>query len=141
MTRNLVLIIGCISFFFGCSSRISKEDLSQLNGYWEIQKVVFPDGNTKDYKVNSTIDYIQWDAPKGFRKKMNPKFDGTYETSDDAEAFTISEKNGNFNLDYKTELSEWSEKLKALDDNRFSVVNAEGLQYDYKRFEPIVIEK
>ncbi len=137
---NKIAIIGYLFFIFGCSNSISKEDLTQLNGYWEIEQVVFPDGNTKAYKVSTTVDYIQLEGVEGFRKKVSPKFDGTYETSDDAESFSITEKDGSFILNYKTELSEWSEKLEDLDADTFSVVNEEGLQYDYKRFEPISIE-
>ncbi|HZJ19250.1 MAG TPA: hypothetical protein VFD35_02710 [Pricia sp.] len=138
---NKVVLIGYLFIFFGCSSGVSKEDLTQLNGYWEIGQVVFPDGSTKEYKLSTTIDYIQLEGLKGFRKKVSPKFDGTYQTSDDAEAFTILETDGSFTINYKTELSEWSEKLAALDTETFSVVNEEGLRYDYKRFEPIAIEK
>lgn len=138
---RMVFLIGCLFILFGCSSGVSREDLPKLNGYWEIEQVVFPDGNTKDYKVNTTVDYIQWEGSEGLRKKMNPKFNGTYETSDDAEAFTISEKDGNFTMHYKSELSEWKEDILALDAHTFSVVNEEGLRYNYKRFEPIAIEE
>ncbi len=138
---NKIALLGYLFIFFGCSSGVSKEDLAQLNGYWEIEQVIFPDGNTKNYQVSTAVDYIQLEGLKGFRKKVNPKFDGTYETSNDAEAFMISEKGENFTINYKTELSEWAEKLTALGSDTFSVVNAEGLQYDYKRFEPIAIEK
>ncbi|HDZ14924.1 MAG TPA: hypothetical protein ENH60_08520 [Pricia sp.] len=139
MYRLLVLV--CILICSGCSGTVSTDDLAKLNGYWEIERVVFPDGNTKDYNINTTVDYIEWDGSDGFRKKMSPKFDGTYETSDDAEAFTIIEKDGLFTINYKTELSKWSEKLLAIDDESFSVVNEAGLQYDYQRFEPISIKE
>lgn len=138
---NRIFLIGYVLIFFGCSRGVTKEDLPQLNGYWEIEQVVFPDGNKKEYKVSTTVDYIQLEGIEGFRKKVSPKFDGTYQTSDDTEAFTISEKDGNFTVNYKTEFSDWSEKLVALDADTFSVVNEEGLRYDYKRFEPISIEK
>lgn len=141
MIQRSFFLIGCFLVFLGCANAVSKEDLFELNGYWEIEQVVFPDGNTKDYTVNTTVDYIEWKGSEGFRKKMNPKFDGTFETSDDAKAFTISEKDGNFTMHYKTPLSEWSEQLVALGEDRFSVVNEAGLQYDYKRFEPISIDE
>ena len=35
------------------------DDLKNLNGYWEIEKVTFPNGETKDYSVSTTIDYIE----------------------------------------------------------------------------------
>jgi len=136
-----IVLAGCLFIFFGCSSGVSKEKLPQLNGYWEIMQVVFPDGNSKEYKVSITVDYIQLEGLEGFRKKVSPKFDGTYETSDDSETFVILENEDGFTMNYKTDLSEWSEKLVALNEEAFSVVNAEGLRYDYKRFEPITIEK
>ncbi len=136
-----IALIGYLFVFFGCSNSVTKEDLVRLNGYWEIERVTFPDGDTKEYTVSTTVDYIQMDGMEGFRKKVSPRFDGTYQTSDDAEAFTVSEKDGGFTINYKTELSEWSEKLEALDTDNFSVINEEGLQYGYKRFEPIAIEK
>lgn len=91
--------------------------------------------------MNTTIDYIQLDGLKGWRKKVSPKFDGTFRTSDDIEEFVILQRNGNFTIRYKTELSKWSERLTALDTDTFSVVNEDGKQYDYKRFEPISIKK
>lgn len=140
LNMHKIILIIYLFIFFGCSGGVSKEDLTQLNGYWEIEQVVFQDGNTKEYKVSTTVDYIQTEGLEGFRKKVSPKFDGTYQTSDDAEAFSISEKDGSFTLNYKNELSEWSEKLIALDTETFSVISEEGLRYDYRRFEPISIK-
>ena len=68
--------------FLGCAeTTISKEELRHLNGYWEISAVEFPDGGQKNYGLNPTIEFIQWDNEQGFRKKVQPKFDGTYNTS------------------------------------------------------------
>ncbi|MGB7392799.1 MAG: hypothetical protein WA913_00255 [Pricia sp.] len=140
LTRKL-LWTGILLFLVGCSTSIDKEDLKNLNGYWEIEQVEFPGGGAKEYRVNTTVDYIQFDDMKGYRKKMQPRFDGTYRTSDDAEAFEILEKDGSFIIHYKTELSEWSEELVGLDTNTFSVVNEDGKRYDYKRFEAISVGK
>ncbi len=112
-----------------------------LSGYWEINKVIFSNGKTKEYNVNTSVDYIQFEGLKGFRKKVQPKLNGTYQTSDDAEAFLISEIDGNFFIIYKTELSEWSEQLVRLNSDTFSVVNEHDVRYVYKRFEPISISE
>ena len=50
----LLLLIGLIS----CTSKPSKEAILKINGYWEIEKVTFPDGNKKEYQVNEFIDFI-----------------------------------------------------------------------------------
>lgn len=121
----------------GCSNSVSKEDLQYLNGYWEIEEVVFSNGENKEFKVSSTIDFIEVDSLKGFRKKMQPKFDGSYTTSNDAELFTILEKDGGFEFYYKNGLSEWTEKITKLSESNFSVVNQDTITYLYKRFQPI----
>jgi hypothetical protein len=58
-----------ILFFLGtiglsCKQKITDTDLQHLNGYWEIEKVTLPDGDTKEYKVNETIDYFQIEQKK-----------------------------------------------------------------------------
>ena len=72
---------------------------------------------------------------------MQPKFDGTYDTSNDAEPFSIVEIEERFYMLYDNDLSKWREQILALEDDYFSVVNQDGLQYDYRRFEPISAEK
>ena len=135
MRKLLYLFVFC--FLVGCTDRVVKEDLSHLNGYWEIEKVVFPDGSSKDYSVNTVVDYFQVEGLTGFRKKVQPKFDGTYDTSNDAEPLKIIEVDGSFQLHYNNDMSEWSETLKNLEKNTIVLVNKEGVAYHYKRFEPI----
>jgi hypothetical protein len=137
MDKYFVLAILLLSM--GCSENITIEDLEKLNGYWEIDLVTFPDGKTKEYTVSTSVDYIKLEGLEGFRKKVQPKLNGTFETSNDAEIFLISKEKEGFFINYKTELSEWSERLKKLKSDSFSVINSEKIEYQYKRFEPISI--
>ena len=91
--------------------------------------------------MNTSIDYIEVNDQEGFRKKVQPNFNGTYDTSNDAKLFTIYENEGVFTLNYKTYLSEWHEKISSLSENNFIVISEENIKYHYKRFEPINIEQ
>ena len=127
---------------FSCKNEPVKEaDLHYLNGYWEIAEVEFPDGSIKEYGMNANIDFIQFEDGKGYRKKMQPKFDGTFDTSDDTESYTLSPSHESYILHYKNDFSEWEETLTKIDSLSFSVINPEGITYSYKRFEPIKIPK
>ena len=138
--KQLVLLISVL-LFYGCTEKeVSEQDLQYLNGYWEIQKVEFPDGQIKDYKANTVIDYIKLEKGKGMRKKVQPKLDGTYLVSDDEESFELIKANEGFSFYYKNNLSERQEQLKALDSLSFSTQNEEGLIYYYTRFQPISIQ-
>lgn len=124
-----------------CQQDISKSDLTKLNGYWEIKEVKFPDGTTKTYNANTTIDFIEIAGFKGFRKKVQPTLEGTYFANDDMESFLIMQKEDTFEFHYKNDYSEWNEMLTALSDNTFTVVNKEGITYHYTRYEPININE
>ena len=133
-----LLLIFC---FLSCSEGISVSDLNYINGYWEIQEVKFPNGKTKKYDINMTIDYFEYDKMQGFRKKMQPKFDGTFTTSSDAESFQINEKDGSFWMLYKNDLSNWEEQIIMINKTRMVVKNKEGLSYNYRRFQTISIKE
>ncbi len=73
----------------------------------------------------------------GFRKKVQPAFDGTYVTSSDAESFQISERDGLFWMSYRNNLSSWEERILVISNTELVVMNKEGLSYHYRRFQPI----
>ena len=85
-----------------CKQSITTKDISKINGYWEIQKVKLPEGGKKEYKVNETIDFFKIKDNKGFRQKVMPQLDGTYLTNDLKENVLISNKDGNYYLNYYT---------------------------------------
>ncbi len=131
-------LLCLLAFFMSCNS-VSENKLTLLNGYWEIDSVEFPNGGKKEYKMNATVDYIKLKELKGYRKKVTPRFDGNFETSDDAEPFQIEIKEESYTLVYVNDLSEWRETLTAISDDSFTIKNADDVLYHYKRFVPISI--
>ncbi|MDH3796380.1 MAG: hypothetical protein OER83_05865, partial [Flavobacteriaceae bacterium] len=55
--RTVWLFLGVI-FLVGCGSKKEPIDLDMLNGYWEIEKVSFPDSSVKTYDISTTIDFF-----------------------------------------------------------------------------------
>jgi hypothetical protein len=130
-------ILLIVLTFFSCSNTI---EIEHLNGYWEIEKVKLANGETKEYTVNLTVDYFKVENNNsGYRKKVQPKFDGTYTTTNDAENFTINTDNKNTLLLYKNSLSEWQETITKLTTNKLVIVNTDNNTYFYKRYIPIDI--
>lgn len=115
--------------------------IEHLSGYWEIDEVILPDGSKRDYNFSDTIDYISiTDSLTGFRKKLKPNFDGTYLTSDDAEALRLVIENNNLNIYYKTPYSEWKETVLKASENELIIQNKDNMRYIYRRYEPLDLD-
>ncbi|WP_445385444.1 hypothetical protein ACT6NV_01105 [Robiginitalea sp. IMCC44478] len=131
--------MSLLIFLLTACGGVQESDLNQLAGYWEIKEVVFPDGQSKQYTINSTIDFYQLQAREGFLKKMQPRLDGTYETSDDALPFEIHEREGRYFLTFKGMDAFWEEELLKLDSDQLQIRHSNGLVYDYVRYKPLNI--
>jgi hypothetical protein len=134
--RNIVLFVFIFTLFSGCRPKVQEADLPKLNGYWEIQKVEMNDGEDKDYKVNPTVDYIQLKGKIGFRQKVMPQLNGSFQTNNIQEKITITTEDGHFCLNYATAYGKWKETLVQLTDSVLVVKNADAIEYRYKKFIP-----
>ena len=123
-----------------CNTKVSSDDIAKLNGYWEIESVVMPDGTEKDYKVNPTIDYFEVKNNIGFRKKVMPQFDGTYMVNDGFEKISVSQKEDKTYIDYTTTYAKWQEEVIALSDDELVIKNQHGIEYNYKKPEPFTVK-
>ena len=135
-----VFLLLALGIIFSCS-KDPETLITHLNGYWEIDEVTLPDGTKRDYNYNDTIDFLSVnDSLTGFRKKMKPNFDGSFSTSNDAEALKIVIENDSLNIYYKTPYSEWKETVLDATEDKLLIQNKDKLLYLYKRYEPLVIE-
>lgn len=135
-----ILTILIIFLSLSCS-RNPESYIEHLNGYWEIDEVILPDGSKRDYNFNETIDFLSInDSMTGFRKKLKPNFDGSFSTSDDAEALIVVVENDSLNIYYKTPYAEWKESVLDATDSKLIILNQDKFRYVYKRYEPIINE-
>ena len=138
MQKHLYLLL-LLTVITACKSSIQEGEISRLEGYWEITKVVFQDGTTKPYTVNTTVDYIGIDGFNGYIKKMKPGLNGRYQTSNKAAQFKLIQKDGlwemHFEGDQKSTLS-----LLELDSLEYAVKDQGQVRYYFKRYEPINIK-
>jgi hypothetical protein len=133
MKINTFFGIFLVLFLNSCGGRVSQSDLTKLNGYWEISKVEMPDGSTKDYSINPTVDYLEIKDKKGFRKKVAPQYDGTYLINDHVETLKVVQEDDVFIIEYKTEYATWKEKILHICDEELALENENQTIYYYKR--------
>ncbi len=123
-----------------CQQKIKTEDIAKINGYWEIEKVIFEDGKDKDYTINESYDYFEIGKNNsGFRKKVMPQLDGSFIVNDSQESLKIRLENDKVYLDYNTSYSKWTEELIEITDDKMVFMNSEKKEYHYKKATPINI--
>jgi hypothetical protein len=135
------IVLALVMFLLiSCHFKVSKEDVSKLNGYWEIEKAVLPDGTKKEYKINETIDYFDVKNNVGFRKKVMPQLDGTYLVNDQQEKIKIIEKDTKFFIEYTTSYAKWKEEIIEISNDNLVLKNERNLEYHYKKPTPFSLK-
>lgn len=139
LTRNKIvypLLFSCLFLFtFSCKQKSPDEIISHISGYWEIEEVITAEGERKEYSISLLIDYIEINDEEGFRKKVAPQLDGTFNITDYAEKIVIKTENNQVLLNYSTPFDEWTETVIKANQKQLIVENETGAIYTYKRFE------
>ena len=129
---NFVIIILYGLFFYSCNE---SKNLQYLNGYWEISSVSIEGKEVKNYPFSGTIDYFILDENNGYRKKVKPKFDGSFDITMHEIEFIIKMKKNDIHLVYGKGKN-FVESVVKLDSTKMILKNMDGFFYDYKRFFP-----
>jgi hypothetical protein len=129
---SLLLVI--FTSLFSCQQN-TKELKENLSGYWEIKKVTTLQGEVKEFKISTVIDYITVEGNSGKRTKVSPQLDGSFKNNGATESFTIDGSSGELILRYQNPENMWVEKVTHATKNKLRIVNKQGKEYSYKRFE------
>jgi hypothetical protein len=132
--KNLVTIVLFPFLFVSCKQQIQSTDIPNINGYWEIEKVVFDEGEDKEYGANQNYDYFQIDKNnQGIRKKVAPQLDGTFLVDNSFEKVSVRFQEDKAYLDYATPYMKYTEEIIALTAEELVVLNAQKKEYHYKK--------
>jgi hypothetical protein len=139
MKQILNILFICL-VFVSCKQDMKPEKLHLLNGYWEIEKVVFDDGNDKLYTINESYDYFEINKEnKGFRKKVTPQLNGTFLVNDSYENIKVQNIEKKFFIAYETPYAKWKEQIVSISNDKLVLINQEKSEYHYKKATPITI--
>jgi hypothetical protein len=140
--KNIVGFLFVSFLFISCQQKIVPSDLSKINGYWEIEKVVFDEGKDKNYSINESYDYFEIDKNNiGFRKKVMPQLDGSFLVNDSQEKVKVRFEDDKAFLDYTTPYAKWSEEVIAISKDKLVLKNTDNKEYHYKKAAPINLEE
>ena len=134
-----IISIAFLILISACQQKLTPNDIVNLNGYWEIEKVVFSNGSKKEYTYNESYDYFQIKENSGFRKKVMPQLDGRFLVNNQIEKIKITFENEDVYINYTTPFAKWKEKIEAISKDELIIINASKAQYHYKKAIPINI--
>ena len=126
--------------FISCSNAVQPDDISKINGYWEIEKVIFPDGNEKNYPASETIDFFEISKNIGIRKKVKQQFNGKYIDNGQSEKITATFKDGKAFLNYETDYAKWTEEIQEISSENLVLKNEQNIEYHYKKPTPFSLK-
>ncbi len=130
---NPLLIIIVLGLYLSCEK---VEKIDYLSGYWEINSVSYQGNELKNYPFSNTIDYFEFEQNNfGFRKKVMPKINGSFDITMHQINFEIISENKKRILRYGKGRN-FKEEIIKLDSLNLFLQNEEGYTYKYKRFLP-----
>ncbi|MGB2142992.1 MAG: lipocalin family protein [Flavobacteriaceae bacterium] len=132
-----------LSFFIlliSCKSEVSTF-IPFVEGYWEIVNVTKDQKKVKNYKMSGSVDYFKVNPDlSGYRKKVTPRFDGTFEISQHISEFTLSIKDNHLWVIYTNNNVTYSEEIVRANNSSLILSNSDGFIYTYKPYEPLIFE-
>ena len=129
MKRLIILFF----FIISCDKQIN---LDLINGYWEIVSVSKNNEFVKEYPFSNAVDFFIIDSlNNGYRKKIKPKINGSFEITLHEIPISIKNNNNSYEIKYYSAGNQYVETISKLDQNRLVIKNSEGIIFSYKRFE------
>ena len=129
MKRLIILFF----FIISCDRQIN---LDLINGYWEIVSVSKNNEFVKEYPFSNAVDFFIIDSlNNGYRKKIKPKINGSFEITLHEIPISIKNSNNFYEIKYYSTGNQYVETISKLDQNRLVIKNSEGIIFSYKRFE------
>ena len=129
MKRLIILFF----FLISCEKQIN---LDLINGYWEIVSVSKNNKFFKEYPFSNAVDFFIIDSlNNGYRKKIKPKINGSFEITLHEIPISINNNNNSNEIKYYSAGNQYVETINKLDQNILVIKNSEGIIFSYKRFE------
>ncbi len=129
MKRLIILFF----FIISCDKQIN---LDLINGYWEIVSVSKNNEFVKENPFSNAVDFFIIDSlNNGYRKKIKPKINGSFEITLHEIPISIKNNNNSYEIKYNSAGNQYVETINKLDQNILVIKNNEGIIFSYKRFE------
>ena len=141
MKIRLYILTLFFGLFFSCSEEKKSIDITHLNGYWEIDRVITSSGSEKEYGFNEYVDFFKTQDSAGFRSKVKPQFGGKYKSNSQKIEFRINTNNDSIFITYGNNTETWNDLIVEATAQQICLQNKQGNLYYYRPYTPIIIDE
>jgi len=138
--RKYILFFIVASSIWSCSNN-PESYIEHIEGYWEIKDVSKNNKSIKSFTISTSVDYFKVnDDLTGYRKKVAPSLDGSFNITQHESPFILKVENNKLYIYYTVNNVTFKETLQKASDKELIITNAEGFKYTYKPFEQFTFE-
>jgi hypothetical protein len=132
MKEKIILFLISIAFL-GCSKKVDLTKIDSINGYWQINKVVYENGDEKDYPINEVYDYFKLKNKQGIHKKVTWQPDGSFLVNDLEDKIKIFEENDKVLISFSSKFGNHQEELESFSENEMILVSLKKVKFIYHK--------
>jgi len=140
MCRRILFLVILTIVLVSCSTN-KEEFVNYIHGYWEITMVKKNNAIIKEYSLNALVDYFELnDDLTGYRKKVAPTFDGTFNITKHVIPFKLKFENDSLNIYYTYNETATKETIIKASTTELIITNSEGFKYTYRPYKKFDVE-
>lgn len=132
MKKLIYLLL--IVVFISCSN--NEEKIKAIEGYWNIDEVILPNGSEREFPFSNHMDHFEIDGFKGVKNRVSPTYDGSFVSYGDPVSFVWEEKKGDLWLSFKQGEQAYSQKVDKATEETLVLIHDNGTRYTYKAYTP-----
>jgi hypothetical protein len=131
MTMTRFILLFLILGISACSNSV-EDQVAQLEGYWNIEKVVLSDGSEKEFPFSNHMDFFVIEGSNGMKHRVSPKYDGTMVDYGSPVPFKWDDQDGELVLTFNEGDESYQQTVVTSTSKELVLLHENGTKYYYQ---------
>lgn len=132
MKNYIYLLLAII--IISCGS--NEEKIKAIEGYWNIDEVILPDGSEREFPFSNHMDHFEIDGYQGVKDRVSPTYDGSFISYGNPISFQWEEIDGDLYLIFLEGENAYTQTVETATEETLVLVHENGTRYTYKSYTP-----
>jgi hypothetical protein len=131
--KNIIYLLLTV-VLISCTS--NEEKIKALEGYWNIDEVILPNGSEREFPFSNHMDHFEIDGFKGVKNRVSPTYDGSFVSYGNPIYFQWEEKDGDLSLTFQKGDGAYTQTVEKATKDILVLLHENGTRYTYKAYTP-----